>query len=392
VRAIAFFTSAAASLVACQTQDTSSTEQAVTNGTDDPGDPAVVGLLASPEQAACTGTLVAPRVVVTAGHCVNRGMFDVFFGTAPAMGGETIPVIDSRAHPQFDFSTLTYDIGVLLLEHDATVAPVPMWPGTFDDSIIGRTVRFAGFGQTGIAMLEPSTKREGSATIAELNDQKFTFFPMPSQPCVGDSGGPGFFMETDGTEYLAGVISSGDPMCMMFARMMRIDIGKTTFIEPYIARTAPGSQDVGHICYYDQNCTTGMCVAASDDPMLHYCSQTCSGPADCPSTMECDGTCRYMEPTPGTLGTACESSFDCSSNLCKDVGEKGETLCSSHCMVDPQCGTGFLCKDFDPDPDVADGYCVPEPQGCCAVGGRGSGMNVVLFMLAALGVSRRRRR
>ena len=392
MRATAFFTSAAL-LIACQTSpETDSAEQAVTNGTDDPGDPAVVALLASPEQAACTGTLVAPRVVVTAGHCVNRGMFDVFFGTAPAMGGETISVIDSRAHPQFDFSTLTYDIGVLLLDHDSTVPPVPMWTGTFDDSIIGRTVRFAGFGQTGIAMLEPSTKRTGSATIAELNDQKFTFYPMPSQPCVGDSGGPGFFMDPDGIEYLAGVISSGDPMCMMFARMTRIDIGRTTFVEPYIARTMPGVRQVGDICYYDQNCASGSCVTATDDPMLHYCSQPCGGPADCPKAMECESnSCRYAAPTPGTLGTTCETSFDCSNNLCKDIG-KGDMLCTSHCMVDAQCGTEFLCKDFNPDPDIADGYCVPKPQGCCAIGGEGGGMNVVLFMLAALGLSRRRRR
>jgi hypothetical protein len=46
--------------------------RAVTAGTADDGDDAVVALLMD-GFAYCTGTAIAPRVVVTAAHCIHEG-------------------------------------------------------------------------------------------------------------------------------------------------------------------------------------------------------------------------------------------------------------------------------------------------------------------------------
>ena len=45
--------------------------------------------------------------------------------------------------------------------------------------------------------------------------------------CYGDSGGPAFWMEPDGTEILVGVTSWGDASCVSSAFNYRMDIPDT---------------------------------------------------------------------------------------------------------------------------------------------------------------------
>src|SRR5688572_13370924 len=64
----------------------------------DPGDPAVVALLGDD---LCTGTLVAPRVVVTSAHCLGGDSPDsVFLGTDVREEGERLDVVERLAHPR----------------------------------------------------------------------------------------------------------------------------------------------------------------------------------------------------------------------------------------------------------------------------------------------------
>lgn len=54
-------------------------DQAIIGGTDDPGHPYVVAV-GGRSGAYCTGTVISKRTVLTAGHCVSRGIRKVFLG------------------------------------------------------------------------------------------------------------------------------------------------------------------------------------------------------------------------------------------------------------------------------------------------------------------------
>src|SRR5438105_10159591 len=82
-------------LLACDAREAPPLEsagQAITGGVEDAGDPAVVALLAG-GHVTCSGVLVAPRLVITAGHCLlDDRPTAVFFRTWPDAAGATVPV------------------------------------------------------------------------------------------------------------------------------------------------------------------------------------------------------------------------------------------------------------------------------------------------------------
>ena len=65
----------------------------------------------------CTGTLVAPRALVTAGHCMVLGQpHYVFFGPDPQGAGTYLNVLSTAVHPDFDLETLSADIGMVVTD------------------------------------------------------------------------------------------------------------------------------------------------------------------------------------------------------------------------------------------------------------------------------------
>jgi V8-like Glu-specific endopeptidase len=110
----------------------------------------------------CTGTLVAPRVVLTAGHCIGDGqkaLRVVLDTTDFAVSGESIPVVQQVAYPGWQTS---YDVAVLLLERDALTPPQRVGPpcATAGRIAAGASISAAGFG---------ATNREGTSFGTRLN-------------------------------------------------------------------------------------------------------------------------------------------------------------------------------------------------------------------------------
>jgi secreted trypsin-like serine protease len=201
--------------------------EAITNGSEESGDPAVVALLDG-EKTFCTGTLVAPRAVLTAGHCLSwKHPTAVYFGSNPPAGGKVVTVETVRTHPGFDPETLTNDLAVVVLARDASPEPVAMVDG-IDESFVGREARLVGFGRTSPTDVSPLAKRTGTVVIDSVDATTFRYRPSPSHACFIDSGGPALVKLE--REYIAGVTSAGDWTCSGSGTEMRIDSDVKTWI------------------------------------------------------------------------------------------------------------------------------------------------------------------
>ena len=387
-----------AMLAGCQASSTlASSDEPITNGTLTTGDPSVVALVRMGNHTAfCTGTLIAPRVVLTAAHCVQPGITDhtqAFFGPDLEAAGTLIDVVFAAQEPGFDGATLTNDVALLVLAAPSPEQPRPLSQRPFDPSFVGRTIRIVGFGSTGDANTTFTLKHEAVATIAELDAKTFLFHPTPSQTCAGDSGGPAF-STIDGVEYVIGIARSGDPGCVMFARHTRIDPFVASFVAPFIEASAEGAAELGDACYYPDNCASHLCMSAPDDRRIRYCSQTCASSEECPLGMSCHDSggglaCVLPTPTPGALDAACAVDDDCQDHACARIDRDQPLACRRPCQgpEDPSCAAGQSCEPTDDDPGRYVCALAIHDGGCAAAGGSSS----IATALAMLACARRRR-
>jgi hypothetical protein len=177
----------------------------------------------------CTGTLVAPRVVITAGHCFDGGCKErIYVGldwdeaNLPSNASRVYNVIHSVIHSDYDPFTLENDIAVLILDRDV-VGVTPCRIATQQQLESAYFLRLAGFGYNEEG--EIGTQRTADVAIATKNcDCTIGGFPCSStygcfpgkeivaggggiDTCNGDSGGPGFIMLGDESLVLAGITS-----------------------------------------------------------------------------------------------------------------------------------------------------------------------------------------
>ncbi|MDP9034613.1 MAG: trypsin-like serine protease [Myxococcota bacterium] len=229
-------------------------------GSTDTGDPAVVYVLVIGQNASvydATGIVVAPHVVLTAAHViagvatVPTASFRVFtdsdrrnHGSNPAYW---LSVREAHVDPAFKYGDTTagHDIGVLILNAPTSIPPLPLNRAAMDQSLIGQTVRFSGYGvtsRTDALLASSQLRREASSTIAGVLPYYFNTTMGGSQSCSGDSGGPALVMSA-GLETVAGVVSMNDFACTSTA-FARVDVS-AAFIDQWIARVDPPSLDGG---------------------------------------------------------------------------------------------------------------------------------------------------
>lgn len=171
----------------------------------------------------CTGTLIAPTVVLTAGHCNDPALDNVLIGTsslARPTEGEVIQVTKKIEYPN---SQRNADLTVLVLASPSKFTPRAVASGwAHNDIKNGAQVALVGFG---------AIDRDGNQFIPDLQEATTTITDAdcttssgcntPVKPggelgaggmgidtCGGDSGGP-LYLTTDYGTFLAGATSRG---------------------------------------------------------------------------------------------------------------------------------------------------------------------------------------
>jgi len=132
----------------------------------------------------CSATLIGPRTILTAAHCLPDDRIDVF-----RAGGAEYRVIRESIHPYYNPALSGFDAAVLVLDRAAGVAPIRIdHQGAMK---VGDWIAIVGFGGTAE---DPTfgTKRVGKTTIDRIEPDYFGFDSQGGTAtlCPGDSGGP----------------------------------------------------------------------------------------------------------------------------------------------------------------------------------------------------------
>ncbi|MET0277331.1 MAG: S1 family peptidase [Pseudorhodoplanes sp.] len=168
----------------------------------------------------CSGALIGPRLVLTAGHCVQGGTEYRIVEYDAAHKPQLKTVRRAAAHPGFNMQAIqahraSSDVALLELEAPAKdgipavlgVPQLPLAPGNaFTIAGIGVTIR--GDGRSGgVVRTAPlvATGKPGSLQI-RLVDPLTQGAKQGLGACTGDSGGPLFEQQAAG-QVIVGVIS-----------------------------------------------------------------------------------------------------------------------------------------------------------------------------------------
>ena len=201
----------------------------------------------------CSGTLIAPRIFLTAGHCVAdadgaRVWFDtdLMDNEEYPYGGDTSTEGNPRPHPDYDWGLSDpHDVGLVILAEAVDITPAVLPEEVLLDELKksvplrsggGEKFTMVGYGQLAEwpppVLTSEKVRRFVESEYVALTQVWLHLSQHLSEnsrwdtddggTCFGDSGGPAFWID-DGNEVLVAVTSTGDAQCVATGLYYRVD-------------------------------------------------------------------------------------------------------------------------------------------------------------------------
>lgn len=239
----------------------------------DGGHPAVFMLRAEFDngtRAGCSATLISPRTLLTAAHCLDPRKAGATSVQLAAHGAAVVPsptdpgwvpVGQPRFHPLFVPGDLfSYDIGAVLLPSPPPVAPVP-FNAQDVSSLVGQPLTAVGYGVASEGASDMGTRRAATLTFRGVTAKHVVLGDQADAGiCDGDSGGPSLHQFPDGVVRVVGVHSYKQPQGLCHDGLdTRVDLF-AAFVRQYV------SDHEGPTCVEDGLCKPGCAPLDPDCP------------------------------------------------------------------------------------------------------------------------------
>ena len=344
-------------------------------------------IVRAPDSSLCTGTLIAPTVVLTAAHCLAASVRNGLEGGDVGFGADVEALVATREiRTMFVLRRFTgefadgFDIGLIRLVEPAPVGiePVPWSAAQIDPSIVGFDVRAVGFGAlSAVTGAGQGVKRTVELEITGMQGDLLSMGDPYRNTCQGDSGGP-IFRLMGGVEQVIAVGSFGELGCRGITTKTRLDLYSDIIDEVVAAWDGP--------CADDGVCAESAC-AGFIDPDCDPCGLNGVCAEGCPQV---DRDC----PVGKLVGDPCDGPLECESRVCDPV----RGTCAEPCVITQinACGDDRACVQAPPEAAPAslagiDGPTLCRTNGGCAAAADGPantapwGLWLLLFLALLAG-------
>ncbi|MCC6215655.1 MAG: trypsin-like serine protease [Polyangiaceae bacterium] len=366
----------------------------IIGGSPDPNESGTVAITHLDYGLLCSGTLIAPTLVVTAKHCaflerasgpdepLAGDRFRVGFGPAWGQltwrGTTSLEWVGMPGELEVDAAVAAGEDVALL--HLASAAPASAHVHSVRLDYVpkaGDSLTIVGYGRSSLSSDTSGVKLQTTDAFHAFDGSTGILTAKGKGACSGDSGGSFYF---GGLRELVGVTStaagsSTTSFCDVgithasSVRNPRVNallaaaLGVVPSCTPIDEVCGDGlDQDCDQIpdngcladgaaCTSDVACRNGACIDLGAGPV---CGRRCDRQTTCPPGQRCVGTCGEGHCTTdpagsGPLLAACTTDAECASSHCSSAG--CTTLCGAalgECPDDQACATTGACGECVP--------------------------------------------